>query len=258
MRVFSFGGGVQSTAALVLAAQGELAIDAFLFANVGEDSENPRTLDYVRDVSGPYAARHGLALHELRQMRRDGEEETIYGRITGPRKRGNVIPAYAAGGPMQRQCTHDFKITVVRRWIREHGATPKHPAALLLGISFDEWHRMRTGGDPRYITREYPLIDRRISRQDCLNIIARAGLPEPPKSSCYFCPFHNLRNWREIRDTQPEQFAKAIELEKIMTARQGRPIYLTSKKVPLAKAVGEAIQPGLFDDGVCESGYCMV
>lgn len=41
LRVFSFGGGVQSTAALVLAAQGEIDFTAFIFANVGADSEHP-------------------------------------------------------------------------------------------------------------------------------------------------------------------------------------------------------------------------
>lgn len=35
LTVFSFGGGVQSTAALVLAAQGELDCSTFLFANGG-------------------------------------------------------------------------------------------------------------------------------------------------------------------------------------------------------------------------------
>lgn len=41
LRVFSYGGGVQSTAALVLAAQGRIDFPAFVFANVGEDSEHP-------------------------------------------------------------------------------------------------------------------------------------------------------------------------------------------------------------------------
>ena len=42
MRTFSFGGGVQSTAVLVLQAQNKLPepYDVFLFANVGDDSEH--------------------------------------------------------------------------------------------------------------------------------------------------------------------------------------------------------------------------
>ncbi len=46
MRVISYGGGVQSTALLVLANRGEIRyVDAALFANVGDDSEDPDTLD---------------------------------------------------------------------------------------------------------------------------------------------------------------------------------------------------------------------
>lgn len=41
MRVFSFGGGVQSTAVLVLSAHGVLPYKQFIFSNVGDDSEHP-------------------------------------------------------------------------------------------------------------------------------------------------------------------------------------------------------------------------
>jgi len=51
LKAFSFGGGVQSTAALVLAAQGRIDYHTFLFCNVGEDSENPDTLTYVQEVA---------------------------------------------------------------------------------------------------------------------------------------------------------------------------------------------------------------
>lgn len=80
MWVFSFGGGVQSTAALMLAARGELEVDAFLFAHVGDDSENPATLRNVHEVAMPYAATHGLALIELQRRRKTGQVETLYKR----------------------------------------------------------------------------------------------------------------------------------------------------------------------------------
>ena len=68
MRVISYGGGVQSTAMVIMAAthdpEFETAcggpIDAALFSNVGDDSEHPATLDYVRNVIQPWAAQHDL------------------------------------------------------------------------------------------------------------------------------------------------------------------------------------------------------
>lgn len=48
VNVFSFGGGVQSTAVLVLQATGRLPrdYDHFVFANVGNDSEHPDVINY--------------------------------------------------------------------------------------------------------------------------------------------------------------------------------------------------------------------
>jgi hypothetical protein len=73
-RAFSFGGGRQSTAALVLAAQGKIDVDLFVFANVGADSENPDTLDYLERWSKPYAAAHGIELIEVQRSFKDGRD----------------------------------------------------------------------------------------------------------------------------------------------------------------------------------------
>jgi len=81
IRVFSYGGGVQSTAVLVLTVQGKLSYDAFLFANVGDDSEHPKTLAYVRNVAMPYAEKHGVQLIELRRKTHDGRFETLIDRL---------------------------------------------------------------------------------------------------------------------------------------------------------------------------------
>lgn len=122
LKVFSYGGGVQSTAALVLAAQGRIEYHTFLFCNVGADSENPATLDYVRDVARPFAARHGLAFHELERVKRDGSVETIYQRMMRPESCSIGIPVYlGSGAPGNRNCTVEFKIRVCDRWLKEQG-----------------------------------------------------------------------------------------------------------------------------------------
>ena len=73
--VVSYGGGVQSTALLVLAAQGEIDYRTFLFANVGDDSEHPASLRYVREVAAPYAAAHGIELAELQRTWKRGDRK---------------------------------------------------------------------------------------------------------------------------------------------------------------------------------------
>jgi len=265
IRVFSYGGGVQSTAALVLAAQGKIDFPVFLFCNVGDDSENPETLEYVRNVAMPYAHENGIELIEL-QRTRFGEPETLYGRLTRPGSRSIGIPVRMAGSgaPGNRACTGDFKIKVIAKWLREHGATKDDPATCGLGISLDEFQRMRTDSGIAYEKLAYPLIDLRLTRQDCINIIQRANLPVPPKSSCWFCPFHSLLVWQEMRQKQPEMFQKACDLEALLIKRMdslkpGDAAYFTRKLKPLAQATSSLIQDSLFeDDDMCESGYCMI
>lgn len=259
LTVFSFGGGVQSTAALVLAAQGDLDCTTFLFCNVGDDSEHPDTLRYVREVAMPYAEAHGLTLIELQRRRKTGEVETIMGRMT-ERTHSIVIPARVYGRPLNRECTQDFKIKLTASWCYRHGARKAKPATTLLGISLDEFHRMRNDSGISYTRLGYPLVDRRMTRQDCMNTIARAGLPVPPKSSCWFCPFHNIAAWRELRETHPALFQRACDLEAALQGRgkMRKPIRLTRSPLMLAQAV-QGVQPSLFeDDDTCESGYCMV
>lgn len=309
LRVFSFGGGVQSTAALVLAAQGKIDFKTFLFCNVGEDSENPATLTYVREHVRPYASSHGIELIELQKVLRSGEPVTLYQQLKRPGSKSIGIPVRmsGSGAPGRRSCTADFKVLVVDKWLKERTARgyiqslkealilryalkkldkesvqgilstlnsfflENEPAAQIgLGISLDEIERVKPNMDPDTIAWKenvFPLLDeveKPLSRQDCINIIASAGLPIPPKSSCWFCPYHKLSVWQEMRQDQPELFWKSVDLEKFLNERRAAlgmdPVWFTRLLKPLDQATHEYGQRGLFDDALdtCESGYCMV
>lgn len=262
--VISYGGGVQSTALLVLAAQRRIDFPTFLFANVGDDSEHPATLAYVREVGAAYAKRNGLALHELHRYRRGGNQETLWQRLNRPDTRSIPIPIRMANGaPGRRSCTSDFKIKVVGRWLREHGATMDRPAVVGIGISVDEIHRANNRRSEPYEQIEYPLLELGLRRDDCVQIITGAGLPVPQKSACFFCPFKNVDAWRNQRRDEPELFMKSMKLEAVLNERRaalGRdPAYLTRYGVPLADAIPEDAprQEGLLEDPGCDSGWCM-
>lgn len=267
LRTFSYGGGVQSTAALVLAAQGKIDFSIFLFSNVGDDSENPDTIEYFNNYARQYAADHGIEMVELwRVVSRGpykGERETIWSRVTRPGSKSQVIPGYlkGSGAPGNRSCTADFKIRVISRYQRDVlGATADNPAIMGLGISIDEYQRMRTDSGIAWQRLEYPLIDLRLSRTDCHRIIKDAGLPTPPKSACFFCPYQSMNSWRRLKAQHPDLFARAIVLEQHMlemSAARNDAIYLTRKLRPLDQVIGD--QADMFDeiDDACESGFCM-
>lgn len=254
----SFGGGVQSTALLALAAQGAIDYRTFLFANVGTDSEHPATVAYYRDHHRPYAEAHGLELHEVK---RDGP--TLLATIADALPQV-PIPMYLspAGQPANRTCTTQFKIAPVYAWQRARGASKKTPARCALGISTDEIGRMRTTSTYAGQTLDYPLIDLGLSREDCHRIIADAGLPPAPRSACWFCPFHRLGNWADRRQQDPALFGKAVALEAtINEARTGaglNPAYLSRRGLqPLDDAIPD--QPHLFDPDEypgCDEGSC--
>ncbi|MDM4721833.1 phosphoadenosine phosphosulfate reductase [Micromonospora sp. WMMA1363] len=272
LRTFSFGGGVQSTAALVLAAEGVIDFPVFLFANVGDDSEDPATLAYIERYAKPYAESHGIQLHELRRVRqrgpRAGEVETLYGRLTRPGSRSLSIPVRMSNGaPGTRACTADFKIRIIGRWLKAHGASASNPATVGVGISLDEIHRVNNRRSEPYEQTVYPLLDHAppLRRHDCARIITAAGLPVPPKSACWFCPLHRPATWGEMRRDRPGLFARACHLESLLNERRdvlGKdPVYLTRFNAPLGRAVGEAgpMLPGFgndVEDALCDNGSC--
>lgn len=266
MRVVSYGGGVQSTALLVLAAQGRIDYQTFLFANVGDDSEHPGTLRYVREIAVPFAQAHGLEIHELHRKRRDGSTETLFSQLTRSGSRSLPIPVRMAGdgAPGNRSCTGKFKIEVVGKWLKAHGAGPDNPATVAVGISLDEIQRVNSRKAAPYETLTYPLLDLAppLRRADCTDVIRGAGLPVPGKSSCWFCPFHRAGTWQDMRRQEPALFGQAVALEALLNDRRdvlGKDhVFLTRYGKPLALAIagGQGTLDGMDTDQHCDNGWC--
>ena len=260
--VFSCGGGVQSTACLVLAAQGRIPYKTFVFANVGDKAESPLTIAYINKTLKPYAAQHGIKWVEVAWVDRKGKQRDLYDDLMEQQRSIN-IPAYMPGGmPGNRKCTESFKIRPIAKWIKQNA-----PGCTLgKGISTDEPHRATPSRESDGYTSAYPLIELGISRADCLILAKEAGLPQPPKSSCWFCPFKTTNQWVTMRRERPELFAKSVELEQLLQERRkalGKDfIYLSGiggrKELNLNDVIPE--QLGLFgweEEEGCESGYCM-
>lgn len=263
-RLISYGGGVQSTALVVLAANGIIDYQLAVFSNVGDDSEHPDTIDYVRRIAVPWAENHGIEIIETGRRTRKGDSVTLWQQMMREDSRSIPIPVRMSGNgaPGRRSCTVDFKIKVIDRFLRERGATKEKPGIVAIGISTDEIHRIARKRASDYEIPVYPLIDLGLSRQDCAQIIRDAGLPVPPKSSCFFCPFHRTITWQEMRRDSPDLFERSCHLEDEMNKRRANlnrdPVYLTRLGAPLREVITEA-QASLFDeDGPehCDSGHC--
>jgi hypothetical protein len=159
------------------------------------------------------------------------------------------------GGPLRRQCTGDFKIDpskrFLRQWIGCPIGRPPHPKAgtfeQWFGFTWDEWHRI-FDSDVQYIVNRFPLIERKMTREDCYALLEAEGLPLPIASACIGCPYRSASEWAEMRDNAPGDFALAVQFDEgirqtpwaIRTGGDADRLYIYKHGGPLAQADLEA------------------
>lgn len=225
LRVISLGAGVQSSTLLLMAHEGEIEADAAVFADTQwEPAAVYEHLDWLESVSS--VPIHRVTAGKLR-------EDALSSRRSASMPL-HVLNQNGSPGMLRRQCTKEYKIQPVRRWMQAN-RDGRH-VELLFGISLDEWQRMRDS-DRQYVSHHYPLVDRRMSRLDCLNWLESYGYPRPPRSACIGCPYHSNVEWRSIREN-PDEWQDAIEFDAAVRgmARIDGDAYLHRQLVPLAVA----------------------
>lgn len=148
-----------------------------------------------------------------------------------------------AAGLLRRQCTVRFKIEPIQRFVRKLAKQEpsRIPAEQWIGISMDEVIRMKPSRVP-FIENRWPLIEKKMTRQDCLAWAKAAKLPEPPRSACVYCPYHSDAEWERLRTQEPKEFSRAVKLEREFrvswgkqNALQNADVYLHRSCVPLDK-----------------------
>lgn len=242
--IWSFGGGTQSVAIGVLVHQGRLPMpERIVMADTGREATE--TWEYLERVVRPWLglnveiASHDLATVDL--YARGGK--TLLPMYTRPEGR---FPAY---------CSNEWKKRVIRRWMGARGYGPNKPVRLWLGISVDEIHRAKPSGSD-WIENHWPLLaDVPLRRDECRALVHEAGLPDPPRSSCWMCPHRGNAQWKRLRDEFPGDWGAALKLEREIRQRDPN-TFLHHQRVPLDRAELGDEQEELFPD--CDGGYCFV
>ena len=221
LTVLSLGAGVQSTTLALMAARGELpAPDCAIFADTRNEAQATyRHLDWL-ETQLPFPV-HRVSAGDL------GAD--FMAAITGATTRCAQPPFYVrnpvndgtiaadSGGMLWRQCTKEYKLQPIRAKTRELSAG--QPVEQWIGISLDECHRMRDS-NVGYITNRYPLIERRMTRGDCLAWLARNGYPQPPKSACYFCPYTSDERWRAMKASDEPEWTLAVAFDDALRSKR--------------------------------------
>jgi len=241
--IWSYGGGTQSVAIAVLVHQGRLPRpERIVMADTGREATE--TWDYLREVVEP---RLGLSVEIAPHSLATVDLESGNGDI--------LMPMFTAQGKLPTFCSTEWKQRVLSRYLREQGYGPANPVTMWLGISVDEVHRAKPA-PISWWTNHWPLLwDVPLRRDECRALVKEAGLPDPPRSSCWMCPHRGNSQWKRLRDHYPADFQAAVELEaEIRTKDDG--LYLHTSRVPLAEADLGDDQGDLFPD--CDGGYCFV
>lgn len=229
--ILNLGAGIQSTCLYLMHADPafDLSFDYAIFADTQDE---PRAvyahLDWLKQQPGPLlltGTRGSLRKNLLRGMNARGQ-------------RFVSIPCYTKApedvkeGMTQRQCTSEYKITVIEQIIRRDiiGLKPRQrmPKDVLVhqyfGISLDEVRRVkkiRARYDGIAWARcHFPLVDLGWSRRGCLRWLDR--VPHPMvRSACKFCPLKDDHEWAAQKTGQPDEFEEACEVDDAPQGRNG-------------------------------------
>jgi hypothetical protein len=191
MKIISFGGGVNSVAmTIMLYKRGE--IYPLVFADTM--AEHPETYCYMDYFEREFLSKYGQKIVRLNPI--DNPE------YYEPANKGLALYDWFwnlkfVPLPMQSACSTQYK----RRPLTKYAKKPH-----IMGFAMDEQHRA-TGKDI------YPLIENKIDRNGCIEIIKQQGLSIPIKSGCYFCAMQRISQWEDTYKNNPDLFQRAIDLE---------------------------------------------
>lgn len=192
-RYLSYGGGINSTALMLLLIDEEIDFESVF---VDHSTDYPETYEYVSMLINK-----GYPITVIKPSFQGFDSLYEY-----------CVDSKMTPVRMMRWCTQHFKIEPLMEYCDK-------PRIEYVGIDADEPHRARPSNDSK-INKQFPLVDKGIGRDKCIEIIKSHGLPVPPKSGCYICPFQRRSQWVELSKRNDGLWCKALAIEDISTNRQ--------------------------------------
>ena len=224
LRILSLGAGVQSSTMALMANEGAFGPlpDYAIFADTGWEPK--KVYEHLEWLKSQLKYPVIICKNHLKS---GSIKEDIINEIS--KEKGFLhIPFFAKNtdtgkiGIGPRQCTRNYKITPINRKIRhliglkDRQRFPRSIwVEVWVGISTDEAMRMKPSRE-KWIKNIWPLIDKNMSRQACLDWYDGKNYRTPAKSSCIGCPYHDNTLWNEIKKESPEEFEEACKIDDMM------------------------------------------
>lgn len=219
-----FGGGVNSMAALIALKRAGIRPDLITFADTG--GEKPETYAYLDIVRGWIGSEGWPSLVTVKNASPVAGDKSLEAESL----RRETMPSRAFG---LSSCAMRWKIEpqekFLRQWqpARDAWARGLKPFKVL-GYDGGEQRRASITED-KLLRYWYPLLEWKIDREKCLELIESEGLPVPPKSACFFCPSSKKHEVLKLREEHPDLYDRAITMEHVA---------LTSKRHELRNVKG--------------------
>ena len=213
MNVVSFGGGTNSTAMIIGMYLHKIPIDLILFADPG--AEQPHTYEFIQTFN-VWLEKHGLpTITPVFYTDKAGNRMTLEEECL----RSHALPSIAYGF---KKCSLKHKIGTQEKFCNNYPLSREvwssgKKVVKFIGYDAGEHYRsdkvlLRDLADPKY-SKWYPLMEWGWDREACVRTIEAAGLPQPGKSSCFFCPSMKAEEIIDLRERYPDLFRRALALE---------------------------------------------
>lgn len=252
LNVISLGAGKQSSYMLLNALEGKFDYypDLAIFSDTG--CEPKYVYDYLDWLKGYVWERYKF---EIVIVSNGNLMQDVIDYIDGKRDRVAQLPFYTNGGILMRQCTYEYKIMPLRKYLTK--VRDRKRVRLWIGISLDEVERIKDS-NVKYIEHYYPLVKNGIRIDGIINWFKINGLREPGKSACLICPFHSFSYWSVFKKQYGDEFDKVCDFDdKIRDYPKLRNKCYLSNKVMALRDIDFTQHPSLFPDMIeeCE-GLC--
>lgn len=132
-------------------------------------------------------------------------------------------------GKMMRNCTLDYKITLMQNFVRwqllgyKKGSRTKpediKAHEMHLGFSKEEEHRCKENPHKMFINK-FPLCEMNLVRADNYAYIKDVWGLDTKASACCFCPFHTNYFFDFIRKNNQEEYEKTVEFDQLLEDQQ--------------------------------------
>jgi len=254
LNIISLGAGKQSSYMLLTALEGAYKYKPDLAVFADTACEPKYVYSYLDWLIGYVKDKYNF---DIIKVSRGNLVDDIVDYLDGGRSRAACIPLFSeiSGGPINRQCTADYKISPVSKYIQS--IRGKRKVRKWIGISLDEIERMKLS-PLKYMEHYFPLVEYKISLDGIVKWFKDQELPEPGKSACLICPFHSHGYWQRLKKEFPEEFEKACKFDdKIRQLPKMRGKTYLSRQLKPLRDVDYNYQPSLFPELIEECyGLC--